>query len=180
MFWAPTGNRNGFVQFVLPDSGAGADACAHLWQSTRLARKAITLEDEWLARGIPCAARALRHVIDPPITRCGSAVMRWDPIAGDGTGAALRSSILACAALRYTSEHPVERVNVFRHYETRIARAFCNHLTACGKYYERANLSAAWEYEAAQMREAIATAGKWADNEFSFRFRMENLSLSLR
>jgi hypothetical protein len=177
VFWAPTGDNTGFVQFVLPDTQPGADACRYLWRSTRLARRAITVEDEWLARAIPCAARVRRHIIDNLTTRCGSAAMRWDPIAGDGTGAALRSSILACAALRFAAAHPTEREAVWRHYGARLTRAFQGHMNACGRYYAEARLSAGWDLEMIAIRQAAAAAAECHKDESEFCYRLQNLSL---
>lgn len=180
VFWAPTqDDGRGFLQFVLADGEGGEERCSEILRSTRLIRQWITVEDEWLGRRIPCAAEARQRLVEARTTFCGAGAMRFDPIAGDGTGASLRSAILASAALRYSWNHPGTRDSVWRHYEMRMKRAFRDHVKACLGYYAGAGFDREWDGEVAAVRDAWLKAEvECTRQEEPLQYKLENLSLA--
>lgn len=175
VFWMPTGARRGIVQWMLPDSAGGDDLCAELWRTTKFIRKWAVPQGAWITRALPSSARIGQGLMSRDAARCGSAAMRFDPISGDGIGASLRSSILACAAVRYMAEQPGDVSLVSRHYESRMLRAFRDHIASCSQYYSAAGLSRRWGHERQTISEAAAAA---AGPHFRALFRLENLSLN--
>lgn len=108
------------------------------------------------------------------VVYCGSAAMCFDPISGDGTGACIRSAILACAAIRYAAEHPAQAADALAHYADRMAQAFQSHLNACAELYDGAELSAPW----AEEKRAIRAAAELAPGTSRPWFRLSDFSLS--
>jgi hypothetical protein len=176
VFWMPIGSRLGILQWFLPVATSGDQLCTELWRTTKILRRWTAPAGEWHIRGLPAAARIARRLVGPEAISCGSAAMRFDPISGDGTGASLRSSILASASIRYRDEHPRDAGKVLQHYESRMYRAFNGHIRSCIRYYSEAGLSSQWDNEHRTMREADALTAPLG-NEPSSSFQLRNFSL---
>jgi hypothetical protein len=174
-FWVPTGLRCGLVQFALPAQGNRAE-CDAIFANTRILRKWISIAGTQSA-SIPCAALAYSELVNGASISCGGAALRFDPISGDGTGASLRSAILACAVLRYASA-AADPKQALDHYRFRIGLAFRGHLRICERLYEEAGLSIHWQAERAGIRRAIEESKRVFGDADALRFRLQDYALA--
>jgi hypothetical protein len=90
---------------------------------------------------------------------CGGGLFRWDPICGDGTGASVRSGLLAGAGLK--AIRAGERaVDVRQHVVRRSATAFAAHTSACESFYRSVSFGGAWEAEIVALVSAREEIGR--------------------
>ncbi len=175
VFWAPTAAREGFLQFVTPSAVGGEDACRVILERTRLLRDWVTC-GAISRHALPCAASASTCFAEGRTLSCGAAALRYDPISGDGTGASLRSAILACAVLERARTMAVP-APVFDHLRARIGRAFVSHLNICERFYRDAELSRMWNGEQGAMREAITLSDAVFTGLSATAFRIREFAL---
>ncbi len=175
VFWTPTGPHNGFLQIVKPAAGGSREACAAIVESTRLIRGWVR-PGALLCADLPCAASVYTRLAQGNTISCGAAALRYDPISGDGTGASLRSAILACAVVRHVVESGDSSAG-FEHFHARIGRAFRGHLEVCERLYREAALSKMWNGELASVGAAKAMAVACFPEAASRRFRLRDFAL---
>jgi hypothetical protein len=129
----------------------------------------------------PAYPRIIDPLCDTGWLACGAAAMSFDPICGDGTGNAVRESILATAVIRAAAAgEPPELL--LAHYRARLTAGMLRHLELCRAFYESANQGPWWEQERSALdrgiawcRQALGTAGP-----FHYRlsgFELEKLAL---
>jgi hypothetical protein len=146
LFWSPISRRKGFLQMVLPGPMTGAAGiCQRMLARTRLLNEHVALK-ELIAGPVPCSAALNDQLTGARWIGTGTSALRYDPLSGDGTGASLRSAILACAALRAAEEnnHPEHYMEYYRH---RLIIAFHQHVRACINLYRRAGFNSSWDEE---------------------------------
>jgi len=74
----------------------------------------------------------------------GDAALAVDPLCGDGVGYAVRSALLAVAAIE---GEDAGQPGCLAHYRGRLRRAFVAHLNACHEYYSVDILGKEWDTE---------------------------------
>ena len=106
---------------------------------------------------------------------CGSAALGFDPIAGEGTGNALREGILASAVVKAMGKagSPEE---LLCHYSNRMLSGFLRHLQECCRFYESV-ASGWWESELDSMRQGIRWAQQTLASYPAGRFRLLGFEL---
>ncbi len=107
---------------------------------------------------------------------CGSAALGFDPVCGDGSGNALRESILACAVVRaaMAGEPASEAMN---HYTGRLLAGLLRHLQLCRNFYQTGGKGPWWAEQVAQLDIGIRwTFAKLAGLSAS-PFRLNDFSL---
>lgn len=150
-FWSPIAAGRGFLQLVLPRSEDDAtEICLMLLKHT-LVLKHVVLLGECDPGPLPCAPVLHSQLTGPNWIATGSSALRYDPISGDGTGASLRSAILACAVL-HSVFVGVDPESCLEYYSFRLRRAFCRHLRACESLYVAMGFNHAWAEEFSLLR----------------------------
>jgi len=126
-----------------------------------------------IGRAEPVAPRlsAPLHVADRLII--GEGALALDPLRGDGTGFALRGSLLAQAVLA-AIDKGWDRVRCLAHYERRIRSAFSSHLRGCCVHYRAARHSDIWTGEITAMERLAAQVDPRGER---FEFRLEGVDL---
>lgn len=128
---------------------------------------------------IPCSPR----IADPLAVSisgggwlaCGSAATAFDPICGDGTGHAVRESILASALIRAALKG--EDANLLTaHYQNRLTAGFLKHLMHCAEFYSRPE-GAWWRSQNAALKRGIEWCGGRLGEHVRFRYRLNGLQL---
>ncbi len=188
--------------FLVPDSpstgwliavGAGRDS---LLAQSRVIAEQIQLSGLLQSRdceeagtgNIACASdhpqsrpfRAYPRIVDPLCApgwlACGSAAMAFDPLCGDGIGAAIRESILAAAVIR--ASHAGERSDgLLAHYRGRLIGGLLRHLELCRTFYVSANCGPWWERELAALEEGIAWCKSALPAGGAFQYRLRGFEL---
>ncbi len=126
------------------------------------------------------AFRAYPRIVDPLCApgwlACGSAAMAFDPLCGDGTGAAIRESILAAAVIRAAraEDHPD---GLLSHYRARLIAGLLRHLELCRTFYTSANCGPWWEAELAALEEGIAWCRGALPPGGAFQYRLRGFEL---
>ena len=81
---------------------------------------------------------------------CGSAAIAFDPIAGEGTGHAVREGILASAVIR-AADSTAAGPHLLSHYTNRMLSGFLRHLQDCSRFYA-IDLSPWWKSESEMLQ----------------------------
>jgi hypothetical protein len=124
--------------------------------------------------------RAYPRIVDPLCApgwlACGSAAMAFDPLCGDGIGAAIRESILAAAVIR--AVHSGDRSDrLLAHYRTRLIAGLLRHLELCRTFYASANCGPWWEREVAALDDGIAWCHGALPARGAFQYRLRGFEL---
>lgn len=156
---APVGTRSALVQAMVPGPVDNPlRLVCQLLEETGLGR--------WLAEppGHASVVGAAPGLLAPPCGpgwfAVGGAAVRFDPLSGSGTAQAVRTAILAAAAIDAIERgHSAEDVRT--HYAARLQTAFIEHLQSCLKLYEATFPGAAWRDETDATAAALkASAGR--------------------
>jgi hypothetical protein len=174
MFWAPVSRRKGFIQWVLPARMGDEERCRDLFEGSFL-RGAVGCR-EMLRGAVPCAASLAKCLAGDRWISCAGSAIRFDPLSGDGTGAAIRSAILACAELR-AIENASDAAPYLNHYGARLALAFCSHLLMCDRLYRDGGLSGTWRTELLAIQRAIRQSDRLFPPPESIEFRLRDSAL---
>jgi len=124
--------------------------------------------------------RAYPKIVDPLCApgwlACGTAAMAFDPLCGDGIGAAIRESILAAAVIR--AAHTGDRLDgLLAHYRARLIAGLLRHLELCRTFYVSANCGPWWEHELAALEEGIAWCKGALLSGGAFQYRLRGFEL---
>lgn len=155
LFYFPTSRLAGVVQLMLP---APTDTPRERLQAalarSGLRHRDVRLDEEGAISYRACPALGA-HTCERGAVAVGSGAARLDPLCGDGTGFAVRSSLLAAAVIDY-SRGTKDLESPIRHYRSRIIGALANHLRACDHFYSETVGDAAWSAEIERGRKGIA------------------------
>ncbi len=145
--------------FMIPESAArawliavGAPPDVLLSQSRLIADRVG--DAVGAAAVFPAYPRVLDGLCGPGWLACGSAALGFDPIAGDGTGAAIREAILASAVVRAAAAGG-DVDSLLEHYRTRILAGFYRHLTLCREFYRNGHDAPWWHGELSALERGI-------------------------
>ena len=157
LFLIPAGDGLGVLQAMVPvqphDPAAGLDRM--LAEAREVAQRVSHVA------GDPITTFAAAPQLRAPLAwstgiAVGDAACAFDPVAGDGTGQAVRGAVLATAALESVACGMPEE-DALGHYDHRVRLSFLRHLVHCLRYYEAAFAGApAWWAELATLRRELA------------------------
>ena len=127
----------------------------------------------------PAYPRIADPLCGPGWLACGTAAMAFDPLCGDGVGAAVREAILAAAVIRAAGSG-YDPEGLLTHYRSRLTAGLLRHLEMCRDYYMAANGGPWWEREIAGLDEGIAwcraAIGKAGTSRYCLRgFELESI-----
>jgi hypothetical protein len=105
---------------------------------------------------------------------CSQGIFRWDPICGDGTGASIRSALLAAAGVK-AIQAGADISAVRDHVITRSAVAFGSHVATCENLYESSNFDRSWHFDLQALRAARDEMQRY--DSHTWRFELRNLEL---
>lgn len=169
---APLENRRALVQLMVPDVPAGpprrrlaeAVAAASLGRAAVAGLSpAVSVCEAFPARCDPWPRVRTVHV--------GEAALAFDPICGDGLGQALRSAILAAAAIEAV-EGGEDRSGVRAFVRHRFGLAFLAHLDTCAGFYASLTPAASWTTELRAMREEASMLAQELPAPGRLRYRL--------
>jgi 2-polyprenyl-6-methoxyphenol hydroxylase-like FAD-dependent oxidoreductase len=176
LFTAPVSPTAALVQLMTPETDTGDDAAslARAVSGSRLVSRRIELVSGACVRW-PSSPYLNDPWPDPRGIRIGDAAIGFDPICGDGCGHAVRTAILAVAALN-AIEDGESPADVRRHYRHRLAGALLDHLHTCRRLYASTGQSL-WDGELRRMDSALSTLSAWL-SPASFSFRLDGLEMT--
>jgi hypothetical protein len=153
LFLIPSGENAGSLICV------GADSSDVLAQSHLITNQIQTLGPT--KGSFPAYPRIVKPLAGTNWIACGSAAVAFDPIAGEGTGNALREGILASAVVRALTT-TTKATQLLTHYTNRINAGFLRHLHDCCRFYE-AMPGPWWRAELQSLKQGI----HWAQQELT-------------
>ena len=176
IFFFPTCETYGVVQLMSPTYPKSARLC--------LEEAVCDLRSSGVEIGA-LAKTVSVHEASPSLVRSsgigeaiavGSGAATFDPLCGDGTGFAVRSSLLAAAA--------IDRIELFGrgangpldHYQRRVSAAMLQHLRACDHFYSERAVLATWKAEIRRGQDGIQELRSTGPEE-PYRYRLVGRSL---
>lgn len=136
-----------------------------LLKTSRLVRGQIESPNSEVAGAhFPVYPRTLAKLHGRDWIACGTAAMSFDPLSGEGTGAAVRESILAAATLRaiFRGDNADE---VLAEFSLRMRLGFLRHLEMCRGFYQVKSEAPFWSKELAMLDDGIS----WVRREIGER-----------
>jgi len=177
LFAAPLDTDRALLQLMTPGADGHDDAAA-LAEAVSQSRLVSALIEE--PTGTNRRWESSPYLKDPwphlRRIRIGEAAVGFDPICGDGCGHAMRTAVLAVAALDAieSGESPVD---VRRHYRQRLGYAFFSHLQTCREIYATAVQSSIWADELRRMDSAESVMRDALSPE-ALAFRLNGLTMT--
>jgi hypothetical protein len=167
--------------FLLPDSSTTGWLLAVGASRDRLLERSHLIAGVVRATGAEGGTFAAHpRIADPLCARgwlaCGAAAMAFDPISGDGAGAAVREAILAAAVIRAIHQGG-DVTRLLAHYRARLIAGLLRHLEMCRTFYASANCGPWWAGEIAALDEGISWCGEALRAAGPFRYRLHGLEL---
>lgn len=167
--------------FLVPDSpSTGWLIAVGGARDSLLAQSRLVADQMRLSGAESGVFRAYPRIADPLCApgwlACGSAAMAFDPLCGDGTGAAIRESILASAVIR--AVHAGDQADrLLAHYRARLTAGLLRHLEICRTFYASANCGRWWERELAALDEGIGWCVRALPAGGRFHYRLRGFEL---
>ena len=167
--------------FLVPDSpSTGWLIAVGGTRDSLLAQSRLVADRMQLSGAEGGAFRAYPRIADPLCApgwlACGTAAMAFDPLCGDGTGAAIRESILAAAVIRAVRAGD-QPDRLLAHYRARLIAGLLRHLELCRTFYASGNCGPWWERELAALDEGIAWCTRALPAGGSFQYRLRGFEL---
>lgn len=157
--------------------GSGYVPEALIEKSTLIATQISNVDIEaGKARTFPAFPQILTAICGPSWLGCGSAVMRFDPLCGEGAGHAAREAMLAAAVLGAASRGEAT-ADLLNHYSARLRQGFLRHLQACLPFYRTGGNSHFWKNEAASLERGIGWTQDRLRNSAPFQYRFAGYDL---
>lgn len=160
VYLAPVGKKLALVQAMVPGPAHNPlRLLCDLLDQTGLGAQLAELPAR--ASAVRAAPGLLAPPCGPSWLAVGAAAIQFDPLSGSGAAQAVRTAILATAAINAVDQgHCAE--DVLEHYAARIHMAFTNHLQRCLDLYGVTFRSEAWQDEvdatAVALRKPVANA----------------------
>jgi len=111
---------------------------------------------------------------------CGRAAMAFDPLCGDGTGNAIRGSILASAVVRAAlagQDQSKEQEEFRAHFSARLISGFLKHLEICRPFYVTGGTGPWWRAELELLDQGIEFCRQRLRESRPARFRLAGADL---
>jgi flavin-dependent dehydrogenase len=163
-------------------NGKGSLICtggepAALLQGSRLVGEQIEmLNGEAEAAQFAAYPRTLAKLHGTDWIACGTAAMSFDPLSGEGTGAAVRESILAAATVRaiLRGDDPNE---VLAEFSLRMRLGLLRHLEMCRTFYQVESKDPFWSRELAMLDDGISWVRKEIGEQPAPRYKLLDFDL---
>lgn len=169
LFLMPAGDRTGWL------ISGGAACVATALEGSRLIAEQIEEIGE-SAGQFSASPRLKSPCCGPGWIACGTAVMGFDPLCGEGTAYAVREAILAAAVIRSSAKY-ADSGGLLRLYESRLIAGFERHLLLCRKFYASGHTDSWWQ----QQLEAIEQGLRWCESQLHppepLRYRLRGFEL---
>ncbi|ONH56187.1 hypothetical protein CcI49_27360 [Frankia sp. CcI49] len=136
IFLAPVGPRRALVQAMVP--GPVADPVPllrRLLDGTELGRRLVAPPEAAVV--VPAAPRLRQPPCGPGWIAVGGHAARFDPLSGSGTAQAVRTAVLAAAAIDAV-DRGADELDVRAHVTDRVLTAFTEHVRTCLGLYTSA------------------------------------------
>jgi hypothetical protein len=174
--------EGGWLFLIATGSGKGSLICtggepASLLKASRLVCAQIeTLNDDAGAAQFPAYPRTLSKLHGRNWIACGTAAMFFDPLSGEGIGAAVRESILAAATARAVLREG-DADEVLAEFSLRMRLGFLRHLEICRKFYQVKSKAPFWSKELARLDDGISWVKKEIGGQPPPRYRLVDSDL---
>jgi hypothetical protein len=166
--------------FMLPNGttawllSVGGSTQSLLSESSLIAQQIAGVEAE--SRSFPCHPRIADPNCGPGWMACGSAVLGFDPLCGDGSGYAAREAILAAAVVQAASRG-ADRDNLIAHYRARLLAGFQRHLETCLEFYRTGHSGGWWDEQINATERGLEWCRAKRALASEFKFRLSGFSL---
>jgi hypothetical protein len=174
--------ESGWLFLIATGDGKGSLICtggesASLLQGSRLVCEQIeTLNGEPGAPQFAAYPRTLSKLHGRDWIACGTAAMFFDPLSGEGTGAAVRQAILAAATARAVLRgHDTDQV--LAEFSLRMRLGFLRHLEMCRTFYQVSSRVPFWSRELAMLDDGISWVRKEIGEQAPARYRLVDFDL---
>lgn len=153
--------ESGWLFLIATGNGKGSLICtggepASLLKGSQLVCAQIeALNGETEAAEFPAYPRTLSKLHGTDWIACGTAAMFFDPLSGEGTGAAVRESILAAATVRALLRGD-DADELLAEFSLRMRLGFLRHLEICRKFYQIKSKAPFWSKELAMLDDGIS------------------------
>jgi hypothetical protein len=151
------------------------DTAEALLQKSRLVAEQIA-EINPTGGSFPSHPRIAEPLCGPGWLACGTAVLGFDPLCGDGTGHAVREAILASAVVRAGIEG-ADMEALIAHYRARLVAGFKRHLEVCREFYQAGRSGPWWDQELNSLDRGLEWCGRQLESAARFRFRLSGFAL---
>ena len=151
LFLAPLGNQRAILQAMVPRiTEESLELLRILIEQTRHIQEYIASISESIEI-FAAFPQILQPLSGKQHLAVGDAAFSVDPISGDGTGYAIRGSILATSIINAIACGLSSR-ECLEHYTLRLEKAFDAHLQQCLQYYFQGFTSSLWQREIEKMQ----------------------------
>jgi hypothetical protein len=174
--------ESGWLFLIATGNGKGSLICTggeptSLLQSGRLVCEQIeTPNGESGAAQFAAYPRTLSKLHGKDWIACGTAAMSFDPLSGEGTGAAVRESILAAATVRAILRGD-DADEVLAEFSLRMRLGFSRHLEMCRTFYQVKSKDPFWSRELAMLDEGISWVRKEIGEQRAPRYKLVDFDL---
>jgi len=175
--------ESGWLFLIATGKGTGSLICtggepASLLHGSRLVSEQIeTLNGEPGAAQFASYPRTLAKLHGKDWIACGTAAMSFDPLSGEGTGAAVRESILAAATVRAILRGD-NADQVLAEFSLRMRLGFLRHLETCRTFYQVKSKDPFWSRELAMLDEGISWVRKEIGEQPEPRYKLIDFDLA--
>ena len=174
--------ESGWLFLIATGTGEGSLICtggepASLLQGSRLVSEQIEmLNGEPGAAQFAAYPRTLSKLHGRDWIACGTAAMSFDPLSGEGTGAAVRESILAAATVRAILRGD-NADQVLAEFSLRMRLGFLRHLEMCRTFYQVKSKDAFWGRELAMLDDGISWVRKEIGEQPAPQYKLVDFDL---
>jgi len=174
--------ESGWLFLIATGNGKGSLICtggepAALLQGSRLVGEQIEmLNGEAEAAQFAAYPRTLAKLHGTDWIACGTAAMSFDPLSGEGTGAAVRESILAAATVRAILRGD-DADRVLAEFSLRMRLGLLRHLEMCRAFYQVESKDPFWSRELAMLDDGISWVRKEIGEQPAPRYKLVDFDL---
>jgi hypothetical protein len=174
--------EDGWLFLMATGNGKGSLICtgaepASLLKASRLVSAQIEmLNGDAGAAQFAAYPRTLSKVHGRDWIACGTAAMFFDPLSGEGTGAAVRQAVLAAATARALLRGD-DADEVLAEFSLRMRLGFLRHLEMCRTFYQVNSRAPFWSEELAMLDGGVSWARKEIGEQSAPRYRLVDFDL---
>jgi hypothetical protein len=174
--------ESGWLFLIATGKGTGSLICTggepgSLLHGSRLVSEQIEmLNVEPGAAQFAAYPRTLSKLHGRDWIACGTAAMSFDPLSGEGTGAAVRESILAAATVRAILRGD-NADQVLAEFSLRMRLGLLRHLEMCRTFYQVESKDPFWSRELAMLDEGISWVRKEIGEQPAPQYKLVDFDL---
>ena len=174
--------ESGWLFLIATGNGKGSLICTGGEPALLLPGSGLVCEQIETLNGGPRAAqfaaypRTLAKLHGRGWIACGTAAMSFDPLSGEGTGAAVRQAILAAATVRAVLRGD-DADGVLAEFSLRLRLGFLRHLEMCRTFYQVKSNDSFWSRELAMLDDGISWVRKEIGEQPAPRYKLVDFDL---